>query len=189
MAHERQRLYISFDASISEEIQAALSEHFEIVPSESTNDLVLSGGGEMQSKINAICDAGIELTQIDASTVRSLNVAERLRLMEEKVVRYVHELLDMDNFEIRLLDQRSGNLELVIAENLTPLKIGEVIRAEESENGICGNVAATGKSYICPDVSKEPLYKQGLDSAASSVTVPLWLNDRIIGVFNAESNN
>ena len=189
MTHERQRLYISFDASISTEIREVLSEHFEIVPSDGENDLVLSGGGEMQSKINAICDAGIELTQIDASIVKSLNVAERLRLMEEKVVRYVHDLLDMDNFEIRLLDQRSGTLELVIAENLTPLKIGEVIRAEESENGICGNVAATGKSYVCPDVSKEPLYKQGLDSAASSVTVPLWLNDQIIGVFNAESNN
>ena len=142
----------------------------------------------MQGKINAICDAGIELTQIDASTVKSLNVAQRLRLMEEKVVRYVHELLDMDNFEIRLLDQRSGNLELVIAENLSPLKIGEVIRAEEYDNGICGNVAATGKSYICPDVSLEPLYRTGLDSAASSLTVPLWLNDSIIGVFNAESN-
>lgn len=189
MAHQRQRLYISFDASISTEIKAALSEHFELVPSDGENDLVLSGGGEMQTKINAICDAGIELTQIDASTVKSLNVAERLRLMEEKVVRYVHELLDMDNFEIRLLDHRSGNLELVIAENLSPLKIGEVIRAEEHENGICGNVAATGKSYICPDVSQEPLYKQGLDSAASTVTVPLWLNDKIIGVFNAESNN
>jgi CheY-like chemotaxis protein len=189
MAHQRQRLYISFDASISTEIKAALSEHFELVPSDGENDLVLSGGDEMQTKINAICDAGIELTQIDASTVKSLNVAERLRLIEEKVVRYVHELLDMDNFEIRLLDHRSGNLELVIAENLSPLKIGEVIRAEEHENGICGNVAATGKSYICPDVSQEPLYKQGLDSAASTVTVPLWLNDKIIGVFNAESNN
>jgi CheY-like chemotaxis protein len=188
MTHERQRLHISFDASISPEIRAALSEHFEIVPSDGENDLVLSGGGEMQAKINAICDAGIELTQIDASTVKSLNVAERLRLMEEKVVRYVHELLDMDNFEIRLLDLRSGNLELVIAENLSPLKIGEVIRAKVSDNGICGNVAATGKSYICPDVSKEPLYKQGLDSALSTLTVPLWMNDKIIGVFNAESN-
>lgn len=188
MSQERQRLHISFDVSISTEIEATLSEHFNIVTSDDENDLVLSGGGEMQSKINAICDAGIELTQIDASTVKSLNVAERLRLMEQKVVRYVHELLDMDNFEIRLLDQRSGNLELVIAENLSPLKIGEVIRAQESENGICGNVAATGKSYICPDVSKEPLYKQGLDSASSSLTVPLWLNDKIIGVFNAESN-
>ena len=188
MTYSRQRLHISFDVSVSTEIQTTLSEHFELVAADGENDLVLSGGGEMQSKINAICDAGIELTQIDASTVKSLNVAERLRLMERKVVRYVHELLDMDNFEIRLLDQRSGNLELVIAENLSPLKIGEAICAAESDNGICGNVAATGKSYICPDVSKEPLYKDGLDSALSSLTVPLWLNDQIIGVFNAESN-
>jgi len=93
----------------------------------------------------------------------------------------------MDNFEIRLLDQRSGALELVIAENLSPLKIGEVIFAKETENGICGLVAVTGKSYICPDVHDEPLYKTGLDSASSSLTVPLWMNDKIIGVFNAES--
>ena len=129
----------------------------------------------------------MELTQFDASTVRSLNVAQRLRLMEEKVVRYVHELLDMDNFEIRLLDQRSNTLELVIAENLSPLKIGETIVAQETDNGICGYVAASGKSYICRDVQNEPIYKTGLDSAASSLTVPLWMNDKIIGVFNAES--
>jgi len=188
MADKRHRLHIAFDASISKEVEDALSKHFELVSADDSSDLLLTSGGEMQSKINAICDAGIELTQIDASTVKSLNVAQRLRLMEEKVVRYVHELLDMDNFEIRLLDQRTGNLELVIAENLSPLKIGEVLRAEEYDHGICGNVAATGKSYICPDVSQEPLYRPGLDSAASSLTVPLWLNDSIIGVFNAESN-
>jgi len=107
--------------------------------------------------------------------------------MEEKVVRYVHDLLDMDNFEIRLLDQRSGALELVIAENLSPLKIGEIIFAKETENGICGLVASSGTSYICSDVEQEPLYRTGLDSAASSLTVPLWMNDKIIGVFNAES--
>ena len=188
MASKRQRLHISFDASITPEIEAMLSEQFEIVPTDAETDLVLCGGDEMQIKINAICDAGIELTQFNATTVKSLNVAERLQLIEEKVVRYVHELLDMDNFEIRLLDLRTGNLELVISENLSPLKIGEVIRAERTGHGICGNVVATGKSYICPDVTQEPLYRPGLDSAASSVTVPLWLNDNIIGVFNAESN-
>ena len=188
MANKRQRLHISFDASITPEIEALLSEQFEIVPTDAETDLVLCGGDEMQIKINAICDAGIELTQFNTSTVKSLNVAERLQLIEEKVVRYVHELLDMDNFEIRLLDLRTGNLELVISENLSPLKIGEVIRAERTGHGICGNVVATGKSYICPDVAQEPLYRPGLDSAASSVTVPLWLNDSIIGVFNAESN-
>ncbi|MBC8309708.1 MAG: response regulator [Planctomycetes bacterium] len=189
MAEKRHRLHISFDASLSPEIEEALSEHFDIVQSASNCELVLTGGGEMQAKINAICDAGIELSQIDVGTVKSLNVSQRLKLMQEKVVKYVHELLDMDNFEIRLLDQQNGNLELVISENLSPLKIGEVIRAEESDNGICGNVAVTGKSYICPDVSQEPLYRPGLESASSSLTVPLWLNDSIIGVFNAESNS
>ena len=187
MAKKRQRLQIAFDASIDPKIAEALSLHFEIVTPDQESDLVISGGGAIQAKINAICDAGMELTQFDTSTVRSLNVAQRLRLMEEKVVRYVHDLLDMDNFEIRLLDQRSGALELVIAENLSPLKIGEVIFAKETENGICGLVAVTGKSYICPDVHDEPLYKTGLDSASSSLTVPLWMNDKIIGVFNAES--
>ena len=187
MAKKRQRLQIAFDATIDPEIAALLSSHFEIVDPDQESDLILSGGGAIQAKINAICDAGMELTQFDASTVRSLNVAQRLRLMEEKVVRYVHDLLDMDNFEIRLLDQRSGALELVIAENLSPLKIGEVIFAKETENGICGLVASTGTSHICPDVDAEPLYKTGLDSAASSLTVPLWMNDKIIGVFNAES--
>ncbi len=189
MAEKKQRLHISFDASLSSEVELALSKHFDLVKTSGESDLVITGGGEMQEKINSICDAGIELTQIDADTVKSLNVAQRLRLMEEKVVRYVHELLDMDNFEIRLLEQRTGNLELVIAENLSPMKIGEVLRAEKIGNGICGNVAATGKSYICSDVSQEPLYRPGLDSAASSLTVPLWMNDRIIGVFNAESNS
>jgi CheY-like chemotaxis protein len=187
MAEKRQRLQIAFDATIDPMVAELLSLHFEIVEPDQESDLILSGGGAIQAKINAICDAGMELTQFDSSTVRSLNVAQRLRLMEEKVVRYVHELLDMDNFEIRLLDQRSGALELVIAENLSPLKIGEVIVAKETENGICGLVASTGMSYICPDVQTEPLYKTGLDSAASSLTVPLWMNDKIIGVFNAES--
>jgi CheY-like chemotaxis protein len=187
MAAKRQRLQIAFDATINPKIAEVLSEHFEIVEADQESDLIISGGGAIQAKINAICDAGMELTQFDAAAVRSLNVAQRLRLMEEKVVRYVHELLDMDNFEIRLLDQRSGALELVIAENLSPLKIGEVIVAKETDNGICGLVAASGQSHICPDVEQEPLYKIGLDSAASSLTVPLWMNDTIIGVFNAES--
>ncbi len=141
-----------------------------------------------QAKLDAICEAGMELTRFDSASVRKLNVAQRLRLVEEKVVRFVHELLDFDNFEIRLLDQRSGQLELVIAENITPLKIGEVICAEEEGNGICGNVAATGRSYICHDVQNDPLYRPGLDKAASSLTVPLWLQDRVIGTFNAESH-
>src|SRR5204863_7559600 len=59
--------------------------------------------------------------------------------------------------------------------------------AEPEGNGISGYVAAKGASYICPDVERDPRYVMGLDHAKSSLTVPLRLHDRVIGVFNIES--
>jgi CheY-like chemotaxis protein len=56
-------------------------------------------------------------------------------------------------------------------------------------NGISGYVAATGRSYICHDTSKDPRYFQGLATARSSLTVPLRLHDQVIGVFNIESDS
>jgi two-component system, sensor histidine kinase SagS len=141
----------------------------------------------LQNKIDAIDAAGSELMKIQSSEIARMNMAERLKWLEEKIVRYVHELLNFDNFEIRLLNKETKQLELVIAVGLAPLKIGEVIYAEKEGNGISGYVAATGESYICDDVRKDPLYREGLDNARSSLTVPLYLHDQVIGVFNAES--
>ncbi|MBT7352455.1 MAG: response regulator [Phycisphaerae bacterium] len=75
----------------------------------------------------------------------------------------------------------------MISENLSPMRIGESISACETGNGISGWVAATGKSYVCGDVRKDPLYREGLDDALSSLTVPLRVHDKVIGVFNIES--
>jgi len=72
--------------------------------------------------------------------------------------------------------------------NISPLKIGEVMYARPEGNGISGFVATSGKSYLCPHTDQDPLYREGLDNAASSLTVPLMLNERVIGVFNVESN-
>ena len=141
-----------------------------------------------QLRRQIIAAAGVELLHLDRSTVEELNVAERLRLLEEKIVEHVRRELKFDNFEIRLLEPRTRQLELVIAENINPLKIGEVIYAEEAGNGISGWVAATGRSYRCDDVQNDPLYREGLDDAASTLTVPLRMHDDIIGVFNIESN-
>jgi CheY-like chemotaxis protein len=49
-------------------------------------------------------------------------------------------------------------------------------------------VAATGKPYICADTGKDPLYVFGLESCGSSLTVPLRLFDKTLGVFNVESD-
>ena len=50
--------------------------------------------------------------------------------------------------------------------------------ASREGNGISGYVAATGRSYICPDVLHDPRYIPGLDQARSSLTVPLFLHDK-----------
>ena len=141
----------------------------------------------LQAKIDAIDAAGSELMCIEPVTISKLNMAERLSLVEEKIVRYVNEILDFDNFEIRLLNRETGQLELVISCGIAPLKVGEVMHATETGNGISGYVAATGKSYVCSNVQQDPMYRVGLDNAASSLTVPLKLYDQIIGVFNIES--
>ncbi len=141
----------------------------------------------LQAKIDAIDAAGAELMRIEPSNISALNMAERLQLVEEKIVRYVNETLDFDNFEIRLLNRETNQLELVISRGIAPLKVGESMYATPTGNGISGRVAATGQSYICPDVRHDPLYREGLDNAASSLTVPLRLYDEVIGVFNVES--
>ena len=99
----------------------------------------------------------------------------------------MHDLLHFDNFEIRLLDRETNRLELVMAVGISPERVGEVIYPETDGSGISGYVAATGESYLCPSVQEDPLYREGPDNAASSLTVPLHLHDRIIGVFNVES--
>ena len=138
-------------------------------------------------KLEAIDAAGSELMKIEADAIATLSMAERLTLLETKIVTYVHDLLEFDDFEIRLLDRETNRLDLVMAIGISPLRIGEVIFAEAEGNGISGYVAASGESYLCPHVKQDPRYREGLDNAASSLTVPLRLHDRTIGVFNIES--
>ncbi|MHC4082231.1 MAG: GAF domain-containing protein, partial [Planctomycetota bacterium] len=135
----------------------------------------------------AIDAAGSELMKIEAESIATLSMTDRLKLLEEKIVHYVHDLLHFDDFEIRLIDPDNNRLELVMAVGITPERIGEVLYPELQGSGITGYVAASGESYLCPRVKADPLYREGLDDAASSLTVPLRLHDRIIGVFNVES--
>lgn len=139
-------------------------------------------------KLDAIDRAGAELVRLDADVVRKLNSAERLKLLEDKIVRYAHERLEFDHFTIHLLNKESRRLELVMSEGLPP-EIQEVdLYAKREGNGIVGYVAATGRSYLCRRTSADERYIQGLVAARSSLTVPLLMHDEVIGVFNVESD-
>ncbi|MGD8451142.1 MAG: response regulator [Phycisphaerae bacterium] len=141
----------------------------------------------LQEKINAIDAAGRELVRLDTETIEQLDVGGRLALLEESINRYAHELLNFDHFVVRVLDKHTNKLETVVASGLPEEARSKTLFATVDGNGISGYVAATGRSYLCPDVSQDPRYLAGLDQAGSSLTVPLRLHDQVVGVLDVES--
>lgn len=140
-------------------------------------------------RLDSIDQAGMALLHIGREEIADLDIAQRLAMLEGRIVSSVRSELNFDSFEIRLIEPDSSRLELVISQNLSPMRVGEALYASEEGNGISGRVAATGQAYVCADVHEDPLYAEGLSDARSSLTVPLKLHDRVIGVFNIESSS
>jgi CheY-like chemotaxis protein/putative methionine-R-sulfoxide reductase with GAF domain len=126
--------------------------------------------------------------RIEPDQVRKMHIAERLGLLRQRIVKLAHDLLQFDHFVIWLVDQTSKRLELVMTTGLSSEVQTIDLYAMPEGNGISGYVAATGRSYICHDVAKDPRYIKGMDQPGSSLTLPLLINDKVIGVFNIESN-
>jgi len=148
-----------------------------------------TSGKRLQAKIDAIDSAGRELSRIDADAVAKLSPSNRLKFLQDKIIRYSKDLMHFDHFAIRLLDKRSNKLEVVIAEGLPPHALEIDLYAQPEGNGISGYVGATGRSYICHDTEKDPRYVIGLQHCKSSLTVPLMLYDAVVGVYNIESES
>jgi len=142
----------------------------------------------LQEKINAIDAAGRELVGLDVEAIKEMDVQERLTLLEEKIIAYSHDLLHFDHFAVRILDKRDKRLNTVLAAGLPEAATDLELFASAEGNGISGYVAASKRSYICPDVSKDARYVAGLDNARSSLTIPLELHDEVIGILNVESD-
>jgi CheY-like chemotaxis protein len=146
-----------------------------------------TGGRRLQQKIDAIDQAGRELVRLEGEAIAKLNVSQRLKLLEEKIIKFCRQLMHFDHFAIRLLDRKTNKLEIVICVGMPTEAMEVELFAQPENNGISGYVATTGRSYICSDVMKDPRYVMGLTGARSSLTVPLMLHDKVIGVFNIES--
>jgi CheY-like chemotaxis protein len=154
---------------------------FVVVVSDSTRSR------RLQQKMDAIDNAGRELVRMDIDRLAKMEMPQRLELLEQKILRFTRELLNFDNFCIRVLHKNTNKLELALCAGL-PVEAQQLdIYCSTENSGITGYVAATGRSYICPDVRTDKRYLRGIDDARSSLTVPLWLHDHVIGVFNIES--
>ena len=141
-----------------------------------------------QIKLNAIERAGRELVRLQDDSRAQRNAMERLNLLEERILRYCKEVLEYRNFCLLVLDEASNRLQFLVSEGLSDDAERYELFANAEGNGICGYVAATGNSYICPDVSRDGRYMRGFGQARSSLTVPLRLHDRVVGILNVESD-
>ncbi len=141
----------------------------------------------LQEKINAIDAAGRELVSWDTEALTQMDVADRLETLERGIVTCCRDLLHFDNFVVRVLDRQTNRLDTILATGLSEEARSLTLYAEPEGNGISGYVAATGRSVLCRDTSRDPRYVPGLEDARSCLTVPLMLQDEVIGVFNVES--
>lgn len=178
---------------------ALLRSHFDVVTGDAARSLLGNNGPSDEAillpdptvqwndqelaELHAASQAMLALTP---ESIEKTNSVERLKWLEGVVTSVIRDRLGWQHFEVRLINRKTAQLELVIAVGLRPLPVGESIFAKPEGNGICGYVAATGRPYLCPDVRSDPRYRLGLENAGSSLTVPLLMGGEVVGVLNVE---
>ncbi len=140
-----------------------------------------------QQKRAAIHAAGQNLADLSPIELADMTVDERIELLKSNIIHFSKDLLQFDVVEIRLLDKQTGKLEPLLAEGMQPEAESRVLYAKPEGNGVTGHVAATGRSYLCDDTTRDRRYLEGCKGARSSMTVPLLQHDEVIGTFNVES--
>ncbi|MDA0974845.1 MAG: GAF domain-containing protein, partial [Planctomycetota bacterium] len=148
--------------------------------------LDVTANRRLQNRIEQVDVAGGELLDLDTEWV-SRPVTVRLRQIEDRLARGIESILGEAAFEVRLVEPRTGQLELVMSRGIEPLPIGQRMFARPEGQGISGLVASSGEGYVCGDAASDIRFMSGLPEAASSVTVPLRRGERVIGTLNVES--
>lgn len=141
----------------------------------------------IHQKLKAIYQAGLELGELSAEDLVELSVEQRIELLKQKIIQFTKDVLEYETVEIRLLDKQTNELIPLLHVGMSEEAAQRKLFAQTEGYGVTGHVAATGKSYLCPDTSKDPYYLPGAPNARSSLTVPLILQDQTLGTFNVES--
>jgi CheY-like chemotaxis protein len=140
-----------------------------------------------RQKLAALHHAGRALNNLDADQLAEMTPAERIEVLKYNLSQFIHQLLNYDVIEIRLLDRLTGRLVPLMSEGMTEKAAALELYAKEQGNGVTGYVGATGRSYLCRDTACDEHYIEGCAGARSSLTVPLLCGDDIVGTLNIES--
>src|SRR5579872_2704232 len=123
---------------------------------------------------------------------RILSSSLELRESFQKMMQIISEKLDMRRGALVLLDESTGQLRTEGAVGMTPEEIerGKYALGE----GITGNVVATGRARVIPDMRSEPdflnrtgrLTPQMQNQAISFLCVPIRIDNRTAGALSVD---
>ncbi len=139
-------------------------------------------------RLQSVERAGQQLVWLDAEQFAGLDAPQRVEKIGAQIASHAHHLMNFERFSIRLLDRQTGELNVAMAQGMSECVWHRQMKPALEGQGICGFVAATGRSYLCPDTSQDPRYLEGIGNAGSSLTAPLRLHGEMVGVFNVESD-
>ena len=172
-------------------VQANLMNDSDVASGEPLEILVfvqdVTSDERYRQKLNAIHEAGVELSNLSPEEVFHMDVEDRIELLKSNILHYTQSILAYDYVEIRLLDQGTGKLQGLLSAGIDKEAAERSLVVSKHDNGVTGYVAATGESYLVEDVANDPLYIQSFSGAKSSLTVPLIWQSGVIGTFNVES--
>ena len=137
--------------------------------------------------------------ELASQRVESIKYAEELLILngiatvgveandEEELIRDAVSIMDSalrpDYFDIGLVDEKAGVIRLF--RSTRTWDKGNI--SIPIDQGITGQVVATGKPMRVPDVRLEPAYVPVSEEVRSELCVPLKIGARVLGVINIES--
>jgi sigma-B regulation protein RsbU (phosphoserine phosphatase) len=103
-----------------------------------------------------------------------------------EIVQSLKRVVDFDAGGVFVIDSDKGEID-----SLYVVGYGPTLEADlhlKMGQGLVGFVAAHGEPMVVSDVSQDDRYINSRDETKSEILVPITLEDRVIGVFNLESN-
>jgi CheY-like chemotaxis protein len=180
-----------FDVEVADDLPQALKAlregSFSAILSE-TADLIPLQIGVVTDEVGSLLDrTGRELANLNRETLVDLDTTQRVQVLTERILSSAREMLEFEYFSILILDRLASRLKVLVSEGPEHSGTTRERQVGTEGDGICGFVAASGRSYICPEVREDPRYLMGLTDARSALTVPINLRGKVVGVFNVES--
>ncbi len=103
----------------------------------------------------------------------------------DRILSLVEEVFSLDNCAVLLYDPEKQELNIRAARGYLPTVV-ETFRGAKGQ-GVTGQVIETGEPILVNDVSQWPGYIEGVAGARAEMAAPLRIENKIIGVLDAES--